>query len=252
MSARGDRDNSIVAALFRLPVAMGAAGMNLFLSPLRAVLAATTPAANANKPNTSGAESVQTGAASENDPVRDTMNGLIAFVVPGPDAYSVAQGMSTTELGGIDAGIRDGMIAAMNLGQPHSPQGPLPSQAATGLLNQVAAQINPSSQGKFISPFARLSYGQKVAVFQFLETDPSMMQFRRLAALLLFLPAAAAYSEGGSFDLAARRVVGWPVGWTISSYPGVSDGWDEFKGYFQGRDKPLHEDEDEDDLEDYD
>ena len=33
------------------------------------------------------------------DLVVDTFNGLVAFVVPGPDAYSVAQGESTTEPG---------------------------------------------------------------------------------------------------------------------------------------------------------
>jgi hypothetical protein len=32
---------------------------------------------------------------------------LIAFVVPGPDSYSIAQGVSTSALGGIDTGIID-------------------------------------------------------------------------------------------------------------------------------------------------
>jgi hypothetical protein len=33
----------------------------------------------------------------------DTISGLIAFVVPGPDAYSVAQGLSDSVPGGIAA-----------------------------------------------------------------------------------------------------------------------------------------------------
>ena len=38
--------------------------------------------------------------------VRDTMNGLVAFVVPGSDDYSVHQGVSTPEPGGIDGDRR--------------------------------------------------------------------------------------------------------------------------------------------------
>ena len=33
----------------------------------------------------------------------DTMNGLVAFVVPGPDAYSVAQGAADLTPGGVAA-----------------------------------------------------------------------------------------------------------------------------------------------------
>src|SRR5919204_3213071 len=38
------------------------------------------------------------------DVVTDTFSGLVAFVVPGSDPYSVAQGASTSEPGGIAAG----------------------------------------------------------------------------------------------------------------------------------------------------
>src|SRR5580700_3913921 len=41
----------------------------------------------------------------------DTMNGLVAFVVPGPDAYSVAQGVSDTVPGGLAA---DGVAFMLN------------------------------------------------------------------------------------------------------------------------------------------
>lgn len=39
--------------------------------------------------------------ADDLDLTRDTLNGLVAFVVPGPDAYSRAQGEWTREPGGI-------------------------------------------------------------------------------------------------------------------------------------------------------
>src|SRR5437764_14533844 len=38
------------------------------------------------------------------DITHDTVNGLFAFVLPGSDAYSIAQGMSTADEGGVDAG----------------------------------------------------------------------------------------------------------------------------------------------------
>src|SRR5438067_13112933 len=71
-----------------LQSALAAAGMLLVQElkafPESAVLRTTQPAATI-------------------DLVHDTLNGLSAFVVPGPDAYSVAQGVSTTEPGGIAA-----------------------------------------------------------------------------------------------------------------------------------------------------
>jgi hypothetical protein len=224
-----------LAAIWRLPLAVGVAALNLLLSPLRTVLSATGQAGSPGTPGNAPPAPSSTQTGPETDVVRDTINGLIAFVVPGSDAYSVAQGMSTAEFGGLDAGITDALIASIDLGQPHPPQGPLPSASAASLLNQVASKLAPLAPGNFVSPFARLSFSQKTAVFQFLEQDPSMVPFRRVAALLLFIPAAATYSEGGAFDLSIRTVVGWPVGWTLSGYSGVANGRDEFKGYFQGR-----------------
>ena len=52
--------------------------------------------------------------AAQPDIVRDTLNGLIAFIVPGPDAYSVAQGVTTPEPGGIDANITDILITIID------------------------------------------------------------------------------------------------------------------------------------------
>jgi hypothetical protein len=54
----------------------------------------------------------------------DTINGLIAFAVPGPDPYSVVQGVSDTAPGGIDAGGTAFMLNALDGFYP-VPQEPL-------------------------------------------------------------------------------------------------------------------------------
>jgi len=188
-----------------------------------------------------GAAAIAAGAA---DPaalaamVADTFNGLLAFLVPGPDAFSVAQGVSTAEPGGIAAGVTGALIHSFDAGQPPPPGGPPTSVAAAGLLNQVATKVRPAAAGPG-SPFARLAFAEKAAVFAALETDPSLAPYRALAGLLLFVPAALAYSEYGVFDFQRRELTGWPVGWSISRYSGVADGRDELKGYFEGRRAPL-------------
>lgn len=45
---------------------------------------------------------------------RDTMNGLVAFVVPGPDAYSRAQGTPSDTPGGMEARASDFMIDSLD------------------------------------------------------------------------------------------------------------------------------------------
>jgi hypothetical protein len=171
--------------------------------------------------------------------VEETFNGLLAFIVPGPDSYSVEQGVTTPEPGGIAAGVTGALIHSFDVGQPSPPNGPPNSVAAAGLLNQIAAKVNPAVAGSPGSAFARLSFDDKVKVFAFLETDPSMAQFSALTGLLFLVPASLAYSEYGVFDFADRCLTGWPVGWTISEYDGLSDGWDDFKGYFEDRREPL-------------
>jgi hypothetical protein len=54
----------------------------------------------------------------------DTLNGLVAFVVPGPDAYSVAQGVSDAAPGGIAADGTSFMANALDNFYP-LPQEPL-------------------------------------------------------------------------------------------------------------------------------
>ncbi len=182
---------------------------------------------------------IEAARAAQPDLVHETLNGLIAFVVPGPDSYSVTQGLSTEEPGGMDANITDALIVTLDLAQPQSvPLPPLSATAAT-VLNGVAQVVNPDPpDGPFSSPFANLSFQQKVTVFGYLEADQALAP---LASLLEFACAFLAYSEAGVFDSRTRKLTGWPVGWTISGYQGVSRGHDEFKGYFQNRRKVLSE-----------
>jgi hypothetical protein len=163
------------------------------------------------------------------DLVHDTFNGLIAFVVPGPDEYSLSQGVSTAEPGGVDAAVADALIATLDESTPFLPQF---SATAATVLNGLAQVVNPVAAGTFLSAFARLSFAEKVAVFQIMDATDSL---KVLAGLLPALAAAFSYSEGSVFDPATRLLTGQPVGWQISSYQGVADGRNEFLGYFGKR-----------------
>lgn len=181
----------------------------------------------------------KTAHAAGFDLVRDTFCGLIAFIVPGPDPYSVGQGVSTPEPGGIDANIADVLIHSLNQSLPLPPPFPPFSTTAATILNGVALLVNPLADGPFPSPFSRLSFPEKVAAFAALEGDPPTAP---LAGLLVTSVAFLTYSEAGVFDPATRTLAGPPVGWLLSGYEGVADGRDEFKGYFQNRRKVTQHD----------
>jgi hypothetical protein len=163
--------------------------------------------------------------AAEADAALDALNGLVAFVVPGPDPYSVAQGVSTVEPGGIAAGTTAALVATLDRLQPAPPPFPTLSAAVAAVLDGVAGQA-------FATPFAALTFAQKAAVFAGIEGDPSLAP---LAGALLALVAFLAYSEAGVFDPAARAPTDQPVGWAITGYPGVADGRADLKGYYQDR-----------------
>lgn len=69
----------------------------------------------------------------------DTINGLIAFVVPGPDPYSVAQGVSDPVPGGIDADGTAFLLNALDnfFPVPAEPLSLLVQALATGLSDKV-------------------------------------------------------------------------------------------------------------------
>jgi len=172
---------------------------------------------------------IEAAQAASVDLVHDTLNGLQAFVVPGPDVYSVGQGVSTVQPGGVDANVTEVLIESLDLSAPY-----LPNFSATvaAILNNLAQAVNPAAAGVFLSPFARLSFPEKVAVFQIMDGNAALSP---LAGILLAAVAYICYSEAGVFDRNTRSLTGQPVGWTISSYAGAADGRDEFKGYFENR-----------------
>jgi len=163
------------------------------------------------------------------DLLHDTFNGLLAFIVPGTDDYSVAQGVSTIEPGGVDEGVTDILIATLDETTPFLPQF---SQAVAGILNGIALVVNPSPGGQFLSPFACLSFAEKAAVFQIMDGTDSI---KPLAGVLPAFVAFFCYSEAAVFDPVTHSLTGHPIAWDLSSYQGVADGRNEFLGYFENR-----------------
>jgi hypothetical protein len=232
---------------------------------------------------------------------RDTLNGLTTFVVPGPDAWSRAQGTPRPEPGALDARATDFMIEALDnfvpfpeeLADPVAaalttalsdlgielPGGlldllPLPietldealrhllngdetlplSLVVALLLNLVATQVNPAAvSGPFLSPFSRLSFAEKGAAFSLIEgADADLVSaldtqlpeplrgavsglLRFVGGALLEFPAFASYNEWAVFDTRTKTLRATPVGWRLSGYDGVSDGWPDLRGYYQDR-----------------
>jgi hypothetical protein len=159
----------------------------------------------------------------------DTLEALVAFVVPGSDPYSVAQGESSPNPGGVDAGIADILIETLDAAGPAPPPFPTTSIAVAAILDQVSQLVNPSATG-----FGDLLFVEKVFVFQALESDPAAAP---LAGLLPPVVAGLSLSEAGVFDQQSRSLTGQPVGWDLTGYPGVADGRDELVGYYQDRKK---------------
>lgn len=194
--------------------------------------------------------------ALELDLVRDTYNAFAAMLWPGNDAYSIAQGESALRPGAIAANAGVHLIALLdqfvpapdNLGS-NDLTVPLSASIASA-INTVALTVNPLAlTGIFLSPFARLSFRDKVATWRRLEEDTQIVTapdpthslgvlqfvFGNLPAFVQFL----AFSEIDVFDPIARTLRRRPVGWTHTGYLGNSlvtaDGWNEFKGYYQNR-----------------
>lgn len=173
------------------------------------------------------------------DTTRDTMNGLVAFVVPGPDEYSVAQGQSTKEPGGIAAGGTDLVIELLDKYVDTPAAQPLPAAGGVAqLLNGFALQVNPAaSGGAFASPFARLKFDEKIEVFRRMEQETEGSELRFVSGILIGAVGFLSYTEGGAIDPATRELKTVPVGWTLSKYDGVAEGRRELRGYWQGRRK---------------
>jgi hypothetical protein len=238
--------------------------------------------------------------------VQDTFNAVGAFVAPGDDQYSTAQGTPRAEPGALAArtpeflvsffdhyvalppelvrgigtalaggladvpvvlpdgtpvivpGVLEAMDDAVRLALTGPDAVPLSGVIAL-LLNLVATQVNPASvSGPFVSPYARLSFPEKAGVLSVLEREDSPLVtsltdllgpqlgatigglIRFLSGSLVEMAAFGTYSEWAEFNPTTRSVRRRPVGWNISRWdPGVLDGWDDFKGYYQGRRKAV-------------
>jgi hypothetical protein len=72
---------------------------------------------------------------------RDTISGLVAFVVPGPDAYSRAQGVTTPEPGGIDAKGTDFLLDALDHFFP------LPDEVLRPVVQALGTAISDTKPG---------------------------------------------------------------------------------------------------------
>lgn len=195
--------------------------------------------------------------ANDADVVLDTYNGLAAMLWPGKDAYSVAQGEWNDGPGAIAANAGRHTMVALDglLPEPYteidSDRGRVPlSGSIASAINSVALTVNPApTGGAFPSPFARLPFADKAAVWRILEEDTRQVTeldpAHSLGVLQLVfgvLPALVnffAFSDIDVFDPATRTVSRRPVGWDHCGYLGERtepvEGWDDFLGYYDGQ-----------------
>lgn len=185
-----------------------------------------------------------TALAQSTDLTTDTLNGLLAFLAPGNDAYSKQQDQSTNHPGGVGSNTVSTFIYDLDRFVPASVFGAegetLPSSGAVAAaLNAYAAQVNPAATGDFLSPFARLSFADKAEVFKQLEADLESdgTEVAFVAGILPGFATFVTFSEAGVFDSATGELTGRPVGWTLTNYAGPADGWPEFRGYYHHRRK---------------
>jgi hypothetical protein len=178
------------------------------------------------------------------DETRDTLSGLLAFILPGDDEYSVAQGVSAEGPGAIGAGTLEPFIAALDEFVPASALGQTTTVPSSGgvatLLNDYALQVDPAAgNGSFASPFARLSFAEKGEVFRLFESDQTVTdqapELKFVASILPGFVSFMSVSEVGVIDPATRELSSRPVGWKLSHYAGPAEGHAELKGYYQGR-----------------
>lgn len=161
------------------------------------------------------------------DALHDTLNGFLVFIVPGPDPYSVQQGVSTPEPGAIEADVTDIFIETLDGSAPYAPGF---SAIVATILNDLSLLVNPGATGPFQSNYANLSFGEKVAVMQIMDGVPAL---KPLSGILPAFAAYLVYSEAGVLDASTRSLTGTPVGWTLSGYQGVADGRNELIGYLR-------------------
>jgi hypothetical protein len=117
---------------------------------------------------------------------RDTMNGLCVFVVPGPDAYSRAQGTPRTEPGAMEAKTPDFMMQALDdfVPFPDEVARPIATAFATGLADSGIA-LPAELAAVLPGPFATLD----AALGQYLRSDEAIPLSLPVALALNLLAA---------------------------------------------------------------
>jgi hypothetical protein len=172
----------------------------------------------------------------------DTFNGLVAFLVPGSDEYSKQQGQSTARPGGVAANAVETFIYDLDRYVPASVFGSqgvtFPSSGGVAsMLNFYATEVNPTALGPFPSQFARLSFAEKAEAFRRIESDleGTNSELAFVAGIVQGFATFLTFSETGVLDPSTREPSARPVGWQLTNYAGPSDGWPEFRGYYQGR-----------------
>jgi hypothetical protein len=180
--------------------------------------------------------------AQTGDVVTETLSALVAFILPGNDPYSEAQGTPTDEPGGVAAGTVPVFIRNLDAFVPVAIPGvgsaTLPASGGVAmLLNRYALEVNPAAgEGNAISPFARLTFEEKAQVFRLFEADPVWdgTEFKFVSGILPGFVGFLAWSEGGVIDPETRQPKETPVGWKLSNFDGPAEGHPEFRGYYRG------------------
>lgn len=178
-----------------------------------------------------GKSLISSAIAASAPATREALNGIAVFFVPGPDPFSLQQGESTPEPGAIETGAGEGLFQGLNFANPFAPD---LADTVAGIFDSTALALNPGVSGPFQSPFANLSFAQKATVFAVLEGNPAVAG---LVGVLPLVVSFLSFAETAVFDPVTRTIRDRPIGWDLCNYSGVSDGRDEFRGYFRNRRK---------------
>src|SRR5688572_24432098 len=98
---------------------------------------------------------------------KDTLSALVAYVLPGDDAYSLAQGVSHPAAGGVEAGTVPLLTEALDRFAPNAAAG------ISVLLNDYARGVDPDAGRRRFprTAFACLAHAHKSEVFRRFQGD---------------------------------------------------------------------------------
>lgn len=184
------------------------------------------------------------GAAVVSTVGTEALTGLLAYAVPGNDAYSRQQGVWVNAPGAADPSQRLTRVLAGTLDAAPNISIPgvavtLPGGAAIAAwIDLTALAVSPPSRpGPFGSPFANLSWERKARVLKSMETNRAYRgtPLCWVANQLSLLAAFTAFGEGGVRVGRTSQLTAEPVGWQITGWTGPRNGAPERRGYYRGR-----------------